>query len=124
MLFRSNDGEEPNASNDSSSYFDWWPTKGTTEWIEYAFAKPATVSEVQVYWFDDTGRGEVRVPRSWRILYRDGNQWKPVANQEPYGIEKDRYNKVTFNPVTTTALRLEVTLQQNWSAGIQEWKVR
>ena len=27
------------------------------EWVEMAFAKPATVSEAQVYWFDDTGRG-------------------------------------------------------------------
>ena len=28
-----------------------------------AFAKPATVSEAQVYWFDDTGQGGVRVPK-------------------------------------------------------------
>ena len=28
-----NDGEEPASSNDSASYFDWWPAKGTTEWI-------------------------------------------------------------------------------------------
>ena len=82
------------------------------------------VSEAEVYWFDDAGRGEVRVPRSWRILYRDGDQWKPVASVEPYGVAKDRYNKVAFKPVTTSALRLEVTLQQNWSAGIQEWKVK
>ena len=43
-----------------------------------AFAKPATVSETQIYWFDDTGRGGVRVPKSWRLLYKDGNGWKPV----------------------------------------------
>src|SRR5437867_5896493 len=64
-----NDGEEPTASNDPSAYFDWWPTKSTTEWVEYAFEKPALVSESELYWFDDTGRGEVRVPASWRILY-------------------------------------------------------
>jgi uncharacterized protein len=121
---RINDGEEPPSSNDSASYFDWWPTKGTTEWIEYAFANPAQVSEVEIYWFDDTGRGEVRVPQSWRILYRDGDQWKPVENLGPYGVEKDRYNKVKFTPVTSTGLRLEVTMQSNWSAGLQEWKVK
>jgi hypothetical protein len=119
-----NDGEEPTASNEASSYFDWWPTKGTTEWIEYAFAKPATVSEVQVYWFDDTGRGEVRVPRAWRILYKDGGDWKPVEEQGPYGVEKDTYNKVTFKPVSTIGLRLEVTMRPQWSAGVQEWKVK
>jgi len=119
-----NDGEEPSSSSDPSSYFDWWPKKSSTEWVEYAFSKPATVSQVEVYWFDDTGRGEVRVPASWRILYKDGGEWKPVENTVPYGAEKDRYNKVSFRPVTTAGLRLEVTMQQNWSAGIQEWKVK
>jgi uncharacterized protein len=119
-----NDGEEPAASNDSASYFDWWPTKGATEWIEYVFQAPATVSASEVYWFDDTGRGEVRVPRGWRLLYKDGPDWKPVDVKGPYGVEKDRYNAVTFTPVTTIGLRLEVIMQPQWSAGVQEWKVR
>jgi hypothetical protein len=120
-----NDQAEPKSSEDASnSYFHWWPRKGTTEWADYTFEKSAAVSEVEVYWFDDTGHGECRVPRSWRILYKDGDQWKPVENREAYGVEKDRYNKISFKPVTTSALRLEVTLQPNWSAGIQEWKVK
>jgi len=119
-----NDGEEPAASNDPTSYFDWWPTKGTTEWAEFAFEQPATISETQVYWFDDTGRGEVRVPASWRVLYKDGDQWKPVETEGPYGVEKDKYNKVSFKPVTTSGLRLEVVMQPTWSAGIQKWKVK
>ena len=119
-----NDGEEPRSSSDSDSYFDWWPKKGTKEWVEYAFEKPAAVSQIEVYWFDDTGRGEVRVPRSWRVLYREGEEWKPVETGEPYAVEKDRFNKVTFKPVTTSGLRLEVTMQPDWSAGIQEWKVK
>jgi hypothetical protein len=119
-----NDGEEPASSSDPSSYFDWWPTKGTTEWVEYAFEKPATVSECQVYWFDDTGQGEVRVPASWRLLYKEGNEWKPVTALEPYGVEKDRYNRVAFQPVATLGMRLEITMQPTWSAGIQEWKVK
>ena len=119
-----NDGEEPSASDDSASYFDWWPRKGTSEWVEYVFARPATVSEVEVYWFDDTGHGQVRVPASWRVLYKDGDAWKPVAAQAPYPVERDRYNTVTFAPVTTAGLRLEVTMQPEWSAGVHEWKVR
>jgi hypothetical protein len=119
-----NDGEEPSSSHDSNSYFDWWPKKGSTEWVEYAFQKPTTVSEVEVYWFDDTGIGEVRVPQSWQVLYKDGNEWKPIENSSPYGVEKDRYNKVTFKPVTTSGLRLEITMQPRWSAGLHEWKVK
>jgi DUF1680 family protein len=119
-----NDGEEPRASNDPTMYFDWWPKKGTSEWVEYALAKPAAVSQVEVYWFDDTGRGQVRVPASWRVLYKDGDTWKPVAPGGPYGVAKDAWNTVRFTPVTTSGLRLEVTMQPEWSAGVQEWKVR
>ena len=92
--------------------------------FEYAFEKPTAVSEVQVYWFDDTGRGEVRVPASWRLLYKDGDGWKPVAAAGPYGIERNRFNAVRFDPVTTSGLRLEVTAQPQWSIGVQEWKVK
>ena len=95
-----------------------------TEWVAYAFAKPSSVSETEVYWVDDTGRGEVRVPASWRILYKDGAEWKPVESTQAYTVDKDRYNKVGFKPVVTSGLRLEVTMQPTWSAGIQEWKVK
>jgi hypothetical protein len=66
----------------------------------------------------------VRVPASWRILYKDGTEWKPVENAGGYAVAKDQYNRVTFKPVTTTGLRLEMTGQQNFSIGIQEWKVK
>jgi hypothetical protein len=112
-----NDGDE-------STSFDWWPQKGSTVWVEYAFQKPSPVSSAELYWFDDTGRGEVRVPASWRILYRDGDRWIPVEGASIYGVEKDQYNKLTFKSVTTSALRLEVTMQPNWSAGITEWKIK
>jgi YD repeat-containing protein len=119
-----NDQEEPASSDDPTGYFDWWPRKGTTEWVEYAFEKPATVSECRLYWFDDTGRGEVRVPAAWRLLYRDGNEWRPVRAREPYGVGKDGYNRVAFEAVSTGGLRLEVTMQPDWSAGIQQWRVK
>jgi hypothetical protein len=120
-----NDGEDPKSSDDPASYFDWWPTRSSkAEWVEMTFAKPSTVSSSAVYWFDDTGRGQVRVPASWRILYKDGDQWKPVEASGPYGVARDAFNTVTFKPVTTGALRIEVVMQENWSAGLQEWKVK
>jgi DUF1680 family protein len=119
-----NDGEDPRSSADSTAYFDWWPVKGTSETVDMTFPKAASVSEVQVYWFDDTGRGEVRVPENWRLLYKDGDNWKPVETAGPYGTERNRYNVVTFKPVTTTELRIELKMQGTWSAGLQEWKVK
>jgi uncharacterized protein len=113
-----------NRATHFDAYFNWSPKKGTTEWVEYTFEKPSTVSETGVYWFDEGSRGEIHVPASWRALYRDGTEWKPVETSDPFGVEKDRYNKIAFRPVTTTGLRLEVTQQPRWSAGIEQWWVK
>ena len=125
-----NSDDEPAKSDDPSTYFDWWTgdLAARTGWVEYAFAKPQTISESSLYWFDDTGHGAVRVPASWRILYKEGNDWKPVEATSAYGVARDQYNRLTFQPVTTTGLRLEVTMQPKvqacCSAGIQRWRVK
>jgi DUF1680 family protein len=118
------DQDEPHSSAERASYFHWWPKKGTTEWVEYTLEAPASLSEAQVYWYDDTGTGQVRVPASWRILYKEGDEWRPVVARGPAGVEKDRYNVLAFEPVTAAAVRLEVTLQPELSAGILEWRIR
>jgi len=101
------DGKDPLSSADESYlYFRMRPEPGTAAWIEYEFKAPAQVSSAQVYWFDD--RRFCRVPASWRVLYKDGNAWKPVANVGPYVVSKDKFNTVSFSPVTTVAMRLEV----------------
>jgi len=118
------DGEDPASSDDKTSYYDWLPKRGTQEWIQYDFEKPTEVSTVQVYWYQDSEKGAIKVPASWRILYKDGVEWKPVEAQSYYEVATDRFNKVTFKPVNTSALRLELTLQPKYSAGIQEWRVQ
>jgi hypothetical protein len=119
-----NDHLEPTASNDETiPRFTWWDHQGSAEWVQYDFPKTLTTGAVSVYWFDDTGKGQCRVPQSWRLLYKDGDTFKPVAGASAYGTARDGYNKVTFTPVITTALRLEVQLQDGFSGGILEWKV-
>ena len=82
-----------------------------------------TLKGTKVYWFDDTGRGACRLPASWRIEYRDGDDWKPVAASSDYSIKKDGWCEVSFAPVKTSALRLAVRMQKDWAAGVHEWKV-
>ncbi|HRD01818.1 MAG TPA: glycoside hydrolase family 127 protein [Candidatus Saccharicenans sp.] len=119
-----NDQYEPENSNDHSvGYLHWWPKKGTTEWVSYEWSSPVKISEVAVYWFDDTGEGECRVPASWKLYYKKGSEWVEVKSKGTYGVEKDKYNVVKFSPVTTTALKLELKMQKDFSAGLQEWKV-
>jgi hypothetical protein len=118
------DGREPKGSNDRElPRFTWWPRKGTTEWVQYDFAKPRRVSAVRVYWFDDTPIGGCGLPASWRVLYRHGDQWREAASPQADEIAKDKYNCIRFQPVETAALRLEVNLQPGLSGGILEWKV-
>ena len=107
----------------SEGYFHFWPNKGTSEWVEYAFPRGTKVSEATVYWYDDTGHGEVRVPASWRLLYKSANGWTPVETRSAYGVARDAVNRVAFTPVTTSGLRLEITQQKEFSAGILEWAV-
>ena len=116
------DGEIPRASREHNPYgdFDWSPKMGTTEWVQYSFAKPTRVSSAAVYWIDS---GDCRAPRSWRVLYQDGTSWRPVENRDPYATALDRFNQVTFAPVVATGLRLEVAQQPEHTAGIHEWKV-
>ena len=119
-----NDQIEPKNSIDHDiPRFTWWDHRGTTEWVQYDFAKPATVSKVDVYWFDDTGRGSCRVPQSWKLLYSDGDQWKPVETSTKFSTDKDRFIELDFTPVKTDALRIKVQLQPEFSGGILEWRV-
>lgn len=119
------DGVLPKSSGDRTlSRFTWWDHRGTAEWVAYQFEKPRKVSRSQVYWYDDAGNGSCRVPRSWRLLWRDGDVWREVRNPTDYGVKPDRMNRVRFDPVITRAIRLEVKLQEGFSGGVLEWGVR
>jgi len=124
-------GIEPANSHDQTvPRFTWWNRSGTREWIRYKFPKPATVSAVAVYWYDDqgakdwfAGSGAFATPKSWSLEYNDGNTWKPVTPAGDYGTALDRYNRVEFKPIVTTMLRLVVQMQRGRCAGIYAWKV-
>ena len=64
------------------------------------------------------------MPASWKLFYKDGGAWKPVETAEAFGVEKNKWNKVAFKPVTTAGLRLEIAVQSQFSAGLQEWRVK
>ena len=129
-----NDRVDPTASDDARvPRFTWWDHRGTTEWVQYDFGKPETVSSVEVYWWDERRIGaHCRVPASWRLLYQEAETWKPVAadaiwkpvpGADAFGTEMDRFNRTEFSPVRAKALRIEVRLQPEWSGGILEWRV-
>lgn len=121
------DGKEPKDSGDQGlPRFTWWDHRGGTEWVQHDFEKTRKLSKSRVYWFDDrAGGGGCAVPASWKLLYRDAKkgEWVPVEVKGAYAVNADQFNTVEFEPVETTALRLEVKLQDDYSGGILEWRV-
>ena len=121
-----NDQWEPASSADTSKpYHYWWLRRGTNENICYAFNEPTAVKSVDLYWLEfDAYDGNYRTPEKWELLYKDANNmWVPVKTAGHYGTEKDKYNHVEFEPVTTTALKVAVKLRPGQSGGVIEWKV-
>ena len=117
-----NDRDEPENSGDQNiPRFSWWKHLGTKEWAQYTFPSPQKVSAVEVYWYEQR---QCHRPQSWKLLYKSGDEWKEVPDASAYGTEINKYNRVTFKPVETTALRIEAQLKPNRSSGILEWKVQ
>jgi uncharacterized protein len=111
------DGVTPISSADESHlYFRMRPPVGQPAWVEYQFKKPTTVSSSEVYFADD--RRFCKLPTSWRITYLSNGEWKPVTARGSYRVDKDTFNRVQFDPVTTTAIRIEVEpVTKHYSSG-------
>ena len=120
------DGLLPKDENDRTvPYYHWWPKEGTTEWISYEFPEAMTVSTSTVYWYDDGPWGGCRVPKSWKLYYKDNSgNWVEVQNPDQYTTKKGNPNTVYFDPVKTTAIKMEVVLQEKVASGVFEWEVK
>ncbi len=120
-----NDGIEAELSGETSiPRMTWWTHQGTSEWVQYDFTRPAKVEGIKVMWFDDRlSGGRCSVPENCEVQWLDGATWKPVKDQSAGGCEIDRTNPITFAPVTTKAVRLQVKLPNGFGGGILEWVV-
>ena len=115
---------QPKNSNDQNiPRFTWWDHRGTAEWVEYNFDKPRKVSAVEVYWFDDTGVGGCRVPQSWKVMYKQGGNWRPAEGASGFETKPDTYNRAAFKPTEVLGLRIEAQLQPDFSGGILSLKI-
>jgi len=119
------DGVVPLGSSDKAQpKHTFWPRKGTREWLQVRFKKKRVVSNVAVYWFDDTGSGQCRTPVSWRLYFHDGTSWKTVETPHEHGVLKAQFNELSFPEIETDGLKIEAELQSGFSGGILEWRVR
>ncbi len=121
-----NDRLVPNDGDDRSiPYTHWWPKNNSTEWLSYTFKEATTVSTSTVYWFDDGPWGGCRVPASWKLYYKnEAGEWAEVKNPSGYACDKGIACTVNFDPVKTTAMKLEIVQPKEHSCGVFEWSVK
>ena len=121
-----NDRLVPKDGTDRSMpYYHWWPKQGVTEWIAYEFPEASTVQSSTVYWYDDGPWGGCRVPKAWRIFFKNDNgEWQSVSGADKYPTTKGTACTVNFEPVKTKAIKIEIDLPSDNSAGLFEWSVK
>jgi len=120
-----NDGVEPVDSSDRTKPFlSFYPKKGSTEWVQLDFGKVYEPSIAEVYWVGDGPDGEHRLPKAWKIQYKLGNEWKDCWAADGFKIEKDKFSKVIFETVRTDSIRLVVEMQDGFTAGLYELRIK
>jgi hypothetical protein len=131
-----NDGFTPENSFDRShgvyTLHRDWDTDTGVPWVQYDWSEPVNIDKVEVYWAVDHPRPgalpgshwpTMHVPQSYRILYWNGSDFAPVSQPKGLGAAADAFNITTFEPVKTSKLRIEATLEKDEPAGILEWRV-
>ena len=118
-----NNGVYPITSNDDNDltpYWGDWPQVGT-HWVELDWTAPVTTNGTEIYWADDGGG--LLPPSSWVVQYWNGSAWVNVSDQSGEPTAINAFNEITFDPVTTSKLR--ITMQSNGTAsvGVIQWVV-
>ncbi|MCC2031481.1 discoidin domain-containing protein [Microbacterium sp. BWT-G7] len=99
-------------------------------WLRYTWQSPVRVGSTEIYWYDDNGG--TRAPRAdtYVIEYsNDGTTWTPVTltNGSTYAaaLTRNAYNRLEFEPVEASQLRIRITGVQGSGAGtgVLRWRV-
>lgn len=121
-----NDRLTPSSGDDRSiPYTHWWPKTNSTEWLSYEFKEATTISTSTVYWYDDQPWQGCKVPDSWKLYYKsEAGEWVEVKNPSGYPTDKGMACTVSFEPVKTKAVKLELVQPKDKSCGVYEWSVK
>lgn len=102
----------------------------TAAWIRYQWPSAVRLQSTEIYWYDDNGG--TRMPRSDTYVVEhsnDGVNWAPVTltGSSTYAgaLTRNAYNRLDFEPVETSQLRIRITGVQGSGAGtgVLRWRV-
>ncbi|XVU21241.1 family 43 glycosylhydrolase [Actinoplanes sp. CA-054009] len=124
-----NDDSDPAGPGQAQIWGTWSGTRPATQWIQYDWSRPIRLTGAELKFWRDSNKGTgdgVAEPDGWKLQYWDGTAWADVTNPSAYGTSSTAFNKVTFDPVTTSRLRATITANGNgatYSAvAVTEWR--
>ncbi|MFF2052948.1 OmpL47-type beta-barrel domain-containing protein [Leifsonia sp. NPDC058194] len=114
---------------------NWTGTRPASEWVQYTWPQPVTVSSAEIKFWRDTAPGTgngVSDPASWLLQYWDdaSSSWLPVVHPSGYATGTAQLQKTTFDAVTTTRMRAVINAAPGTATpttysgvAVEEWKV-
>lgn len=124
-----NDGKVRQSPLPPDMWATWSNNNPASQWVLYEWDSPVTLNASSLYFWGDRPAGSgvgVAPPKSWRLEYRDGREWKSVSASTAYTSNVNAFNRVEFAPVTTRCLRAVFeasTDGETFAAiGAQEWQ--
>ena len=116
------DGKHPKHSHDTSiPRWTSYDKVGKPQVVEVKLRKKQPIESVSVYWYQDADG--VKLPVSWSIEYKDGDEWKEFKPYitDRFGVELDQFNMVhPDKAIETQQLRLKIEPKQTAAVGILE----
>lgn len=98
----------------------------SSDWVQLDFKAPHRISSVVLYFYDDTGRGGVRLPVRYGIQIFAEGRWNTVENARlsPPRPVAEVANIVTFPTQIATSLRIVMVHSQDGKSGLTEVVVK
>lgn len=127
---------EPTSSISSGGkgWVNWWKAQGAEGYLQYTWDEAVTMNTFEVYWrvaYNGTDTDWMHVPGTIKVQYlgEDG-EWKDANMTCKYEdiIALHQYNTISFDTITTTAVRLVTTIYDGENSeagctGVYRWKV-
>jgi beta-galactosidase len=77
------------------------------DWVSVSWPKPQTFGELRPYFTVDANN---ELPATVRVSYWNGLGWVPVRGQQVrYAAGSDQPSSITFDPISTTRVKLDMT---------------
>lgn len=124
-----NDEENPVTKINDGQYWYLTPTtnqwstinsKNKKEWVVINFGKERKVENVIAYFVEDEDK--IKAPKNYKLHYWKENRWKAIPNQKrQYKNPMARKgNKISFDEIVTSKIKVELVLHKNNYVGISE----